>query len=195
MLRDQIVKLRMFYLLGVLASLPCLAAIVMWIVSFSFAFNFSSRLPTSRNGLATFFEVSFDRGITMLTTARMRPATPQQTWGFLQMTGNDGFWPRWRPGTNFYANTVNYDGLCSLVDFGHDTGPFPSPHEYWLVPTWLVALVAALPMLCWWRLRRRQVKHHVAGRCAHCGYDLRATPEICPECGMVADRVPGAING
>jgi hypothetical protein len=26
-------------------------------------------LPTSRNGLATFFELSFDRGVTMLTTA------------------------------------------------------------------------------------------------------------------------------
>ena len=52
-----------------------------------------------------------------------------------------------------------------------------------LCPTWALIAVLLLPMGLWagigWRQRRR-VK---AGHCANCGYDLRASPERCPECG------------
>ena len=51
------------------------------------------------------------------------------------------------------------------------------------VPFWFLFCVSVVPpSLC--LARRVQRKHRTAhGRCAVCGYDLRATPQRCPECG------------
>ena len=37
----------------------------------------------------------------------------------------------------------------------------------------------------WWLLSKinRRKKLLLAGQCVACGYDLRASPDICPECG------------
>jgi hypothetical protein len=53
------------------------------------------------------------------------------------------------------------------------------------VSCWLPVLL--LPLIpIWWliRLRRSQLRA-VSGLCAACGYDLRATPDRCPECGAI----------
>ena len=52
------------------------------------------------------------------------------------------------------------------------------------VPYWFVTLLGIAPAgLCVWA--RWRIRDALPGRCSRCGYDLRATPERCPECGVV----------
>jgi hypothetical protein len=54
---------------------------------------------------------------------------------------------------------------------------------------WLMGIANLLPIaggiLAGWPALRRRARE---GRCVVCGYDLRATPERCPECGSVVGR-------
>jgi hypothetical protein len=63
----------------------------------------------------------------------------------------------------------------------------PAEHRTGLMltlPLWPGIPIAAMPAMAiaWRFLRARQPAN---GRCRRCGYDLRATPDRCPECGAV----------
>jgi hypothetical protein len=54
------------------------------------------------------------------------------------------------------------------------------------VPWWVPTLVASILPACWatgrWA-RSRRTRRADGNHCRSCGYDLRATPDRCPECG------------
>lgn len=83
--------------------------------------------------------------------------------------------------------------LEELVDRGHGpTAGFFHYHfdaygesETWLAlpMVFLIVLFAGLPILTV-KLRLRRGQRAAVGCCTACGYDLRATPGRCPECGL-----------
>jgi hypothetical protein len=52
-----------------------------------------------------------------------------------------------------------------------------------LLPDWLVASTFAALAVVLYTVRRRRCR--LPGHCPSCDYDLRATPDRCPECGAV----------
>jgi hypothetical protein len=77
------------------------------------------------------------------------------------------------------------------VKFAPNMSILPPPMaEGWMIrfPWWsIIVLTGILPAKHLIRLTTR-VRPHRKGYCRNCGYDLRATPDRCPECGLAAEQ-------
>lgn len=64
--------------------------------------------------------------------------------------------------------------------------------EHWVgMPHWLFLPILSVMPLRWLRGAWKRGRRRRAGLCLRCGYDLRASPERCPECGTAVTPSPG----
>ena len=56
------------------------------------------------------------------------------------------------------------------------------------IPCWPFMLLLSIPPALWLRRFREHRRRQRLGLCLSCGYDLRATPDRCPECGMIPGK-------
>lgn len=102
-------------------------------------------------------------------------------------TGLSRLW-RWTEGlgwrTKYQAPDVRSPWYWGIVDLRYFAHNGPRLHLRGLiVPLWIPMLLLAFPKVVSTyrtRERRRRLRR---GLCIHCGYDLRASPGRCPECG------------
>jgi hypothetical protein len=99
-------------------------------------------------------------------------------------------------GTRPEGRTVlRWLGLASLSRVNplprpFNTGPAPVASVWTTVrgvtvPLWPLVVAVLSPSLLRLRRRLRKTWRLAAGQCAVCGFDMRATPGRCPECGTV----------
>ena len=103
---------------------------------------------------------------------------PQPRWHFGWRNGGHRDIERLPRRTRWNAMGFHYADYTTRFSFSTER------HRVLAVPAWL-PIVVLLPLgvlllrANWWRPRRRRR----LGLCDRCGYDLRGTPERCPECG------------
>jgi len=106
----------------------------------------------------------------------------RQQLAYLQANSNAFYWSVRRGSNSMPTNNrfLRFVGVFGQVE--------RKPESFFIrlvVPYWLLAgLFAIAPLVCWtvWS-RQRRLGRFGSGMCMACGYDLRATPEQCPECG------------
>jgi hypothetical protein len=97
----------------------------------------------------------------------------------------------WKHDSKPAADRPHLGSYWGYIKHGHEFRAANGLHHQWMgaIRLWPVATVlAVLPAI--WTLRfLRRCRRQRLGICLACGYDLRATPGRCPECGTVPKKV------
>jgi hypothetical protein len=176
----------LFKRLAAFSLLLLVATLVIWIRSeFTCDRCIKLLLDPPSGFVGTAGEITWDEGRFMVIGHR--PLNSTQTWD------ESPLWWRHRTtgdyGLNIHGPQNNDFGDVKFVWISHRKipGPFGDWFEYrFVVRFWILALLFSIAPSLWIRCVTRP--RRLPGQCRGCGYDLRATPERCPECGMIPKR-------
>jgi hypothetical protein len=165
---NQKMKRRLFKILAGLLLILSVATGVGWASSYRSVFRTDYQSGAGRSLIFQMYRgeiiVTACQSLTSLPVAASRPYWERRLLGFSIGSGDRPGIIKHRPpkGTN------NYERIKKVT-----------------VPCWAVVAISASLAVHLFR-RNGQPKR---GQCATCGYDLRATPDRCPECGNIPAKV------
>ena len=183
---------RVLNLVALLSLIPPAAVAVLWVRGFHEVdrVQWSTRVDP-RAGRADAWTVISGKGVVPVLWERV--TWPQALLPYI------GYLPAAsRPGGFSYTTlapvdvTVRTETFWQRLGFARHDETHGGPTSAWSrrtrlvrLPHWFLLLCSAVPPAFALPLRRRRT----GGLCATCGYDLRATPGRCPECGRAATGV------
>jgi hypothetical protein len=160
------------------SALLCVATCVLWVQSYRAGWLVNWSRPRTE------FQAGAAKGQMWAYGASEPPGVFRGTLGF----GTERFAPPTDPRKWGYGpREIPYH--FDVAGFAAGSGPYATvpgrSADVVIVPCWAVTLAMLLPpMLMLLRVRRKR-KRLGENLCPACGYDLRATPDRCPECGTV----------
>jgi hypothetical protein len=165
-----------------LLALFCTAALLAtWIASYWRC----ERLFLSRGSYADVFLSSGKVFVTWSDTGPPQERVHLRWWSRPQMTE-----------PSIPSGRIVYAGWRQLgFGAGSETsyyGGVPAIFRRVVVPLWFPVSLAMIWPIYHMTLSRRRRNRGLAGRCLSCGYDLRATPDRCPECGSTTGGARGS---
>lgn len=142
-------------------------------------------LKSSGGGLSLFYRAIRQTRVAMIRTHQGRPS-PFYTW---ERDVRPPEYPA-QPPVPTRWNRIGF-GLWRKP-WGADEYGGTWMYEHVVVPYWALGLPLVVPPAWWAAAKLRARPRSGNGLCAACGYDLRASPERCPECGCATPRGPHA---
>jgi hypothetical protein len=174
-----IIRRRLFAALSVLSLMMCATAAALWIRSFWTADQIMFRGTNRINSLIS------DRGTLLLFSRARVPGDGSSKWMMSHA----------RPGIFqfFVVRSREEHRWLQLRGIGYCRVPVVTvPTEtsttltVILLSHWVLFLLTGVLPTYWLTKRLRVLARIRRGHCPVCGYNLRATPERCPECGNKA---------
>ena len=183
---------RLLNLLTALSLLLCVAAAVLWVLSYTLRpevsrVGFDRRAFVLNNGSVQSYWIKRFELVSLRDSFGAAIAAPGKPLPYLAEPPG---WHYAAPGKSLLPPASRDLLVRPLATLSGGAVPHPGVIQGGgiEISLWPFAVVtAALPFL--WLLRRLRstgARRAAKGLCPRCGYDLRATPGRCPECGTIA---------